>query len=301
MLGKNWTSDEINLLKNYYPNYGSMYVATLLNKTTESVLAKAKRLKIKTNKIEWAKRIKSTKLSSPPKIKLPSEYKVNPNLFTNSFTKESVYILGLLWADGFINLSNNDILLEVKYSDGLEFLPIFLETGQWKTLTRTRENQNAMMTIRTCNKFLVKFLIDMNYGPHNKQSAKEILDLIPNNLKHYWFRGFLDGDGCFYVNIKIRSKTLSFAGPQNQNWSFITDILDELSIENYTMENRIKHPSSNIRIGNYYGIIKFGDYIYQNYNKDKIGLKRKHDKFVLIKTKMVPARNWKGCSTTALR
>ena len=39
--------------------------------------------------------------------------KINYNLFTKNYTPESVYILGLIWADGYINKKQMLLALNV--------------------------------------------------------------------------------------------------------------------------------------------------------------------------------------------
>ena len=50
------------------------------------------------------------------------------------------------------------------------------------------------------------------------------------------------------------------------------------------LQNNKVNKFSIIRITNRKGIKILGDYIYQNYENDKIGLQRKYDKFVKIKS-----------------
>jgi ribosomal protein S27AE len=45
--GKKWTNEEVNFLKNNYPNYGSAYCANFLERNRKAVIKRAKVLKIK--------------------------------------------------------------------------------------------------------------------------------------------------------------------------------------------------------------------------------------------------------------
>ena len=139
--------------------------------------------------------------------------------------------------------------------------------------------------IHTSNKLLVNFLIKNNYGPHNIKSADRILKNIPSHLYKYWYRGLIDGDGCWYINEKNYNYQFSLAGSYKQDWSYFEHLLNKLKIK-YSVQRRIQNnnKSSCIRITNKHGIIKLGNFIYNNYKIDNIGLKRKYDKYKLIKS-----------------
>jgi len=46
----------------------------------------------------------------------------------------------------------------------------------------------------------LELLVDNDYKLKSYNSADKILSKIPNSLHHYFFRGLIDGDGCFYLN-----------------------------------------------------------------------------------------------------
>ena len=73
--------------------------------------------------------------------------KVNYKLFTENPTRESSYILGLLWADGSIDKKTNSINLECVIDDINEFYPIFETVGQFNLYSRSRENRKTQGTI----------------------------------------------------------------------------------------------------------------------------------------------------------
>jgi len=293
-----FTQIEINFLKSNYSILGTQRCAKKLNRTTKSVSHKANRLGLELNpntKSKIYQKSFAKRLIEHPfptrKSKRPEQFKVNPNQFINCTIPEAAYILGLLWADGYIRQKDylNDIKLENIKKDIDVFYPIFLKTGNWRILFRQRKNRQEQGLIRTSNKLLASFLIENNYGPHNIKSADKILELIPNNLHQYWFRGLIDGDGCWYLNIKNSCRQFSLAGSYEQDWSYFENLLDKLDIK-YSTQRRIqkrknKKPtkSSTVRINNKKDIIKLGNYIYQNYGQDKTGLQRKYNKYLEIK------------------
>lgn len=59
------------------------------------------------------------------------KYNINLEEFINPTKKEYVYILGLLWADGYIYKSGS-VSLMCKDDDSKNICDLFLRTGNWK-------------------------------------------------------------------------------------------------------------------------------------------------------------------------
>ena len=115
--------------------------------------------------------------------------------------------------------------------------------------------------------------------------ADKILSKIPDNLKHYWFRGLIDGDGCFYFHKYHKEMTL--ASSYNQDWNYILKLCKHLNIEpamKKTIQTQNGHinKSSVIRFRKFEYIKKFGDYIYKDRDVDRIGFERNYNKFKQI-------------------
>lgn len=205
--------------------------------------------------------------------------------FTTNFTPESSYVLGLLFADGHINKKNNEIRISCLKEDIDVYEPAFQKTGQWNrynnyTKQRTRNNKPQGVLICT-NKNIHNILLE---------SSDFLLSKIPDNLKHYWYRGYIDGDGCWTFRKSSRilpSGTLNTfytrkfvcTGPLSQDWSFMTDLCKNLSLHyNINQYNKSNH-FSQITITGRDNFNKLGNYIYQNWQEDEVGLPRKYKKW----------------------
>ena len=103
----------------------------------------------------------------------------------------------------------------------------------------------------------------------------------------YFFRGIIDGDGCFYngKGLKLFSVTSSI----EQDWKYLEDLFNSLNIEYKIRKKEHKNKTGNIshssliEVIGINRIIKIGNYIYNGFDLDKIGLKRKYDKYLSIK------------------
>lgn len=278
-----YTNDEINFLKFNYPNLGAKFCAEKLNRPINSIISKCSELKIK-NSLEF--RIKNSKLKTGKKSF--EKYNVNPVQFITPSNNIVVYILGLLWADGYVSSPYN-VSLSTTYPDANYFIDLFLKTGKWKHYDKEHichPTWKKSCEIKTSNRILTEFLVLNDYKSKSIESADKILSLIPDNLKHYWIRGLFDGDGHIYTNIN-GSHRISFSSSYNQNWNYLENICKSINIE-YKIRQEIREISNNsnstFTIYGKHKTIKFCEFMYNGYPNDDVGLKRKYEKFLQLKS-----------------
>jgi len=215
--------------------------------------------------------------------------KVDDKQFLNITSPEISYILGILWADGYI--FKNSIFLWLKKTDSKSIENIFNKTGNWNIYYRKLKDRKEQMCFNTYNKFIFNFLVKNDYKNKSRLSPNKILSEIPNNLKQYFFRGYFDGDGTIYSTKK--QSVLNITSTYEQDWTDISKFMDKLHIKysiskiRYTNKLNILNSASRIVIQNINGIVKFCDYIYKDFIGDNIGLKRKYDIYLIIKDKQI--------------
>ena len=266
-----WLDYDLEFLKNNYKKHGVDYCVQNLNMDRRIIINKANSLGLKTDII-----IKSES---------KNKSKVNHILFKTEFTKESVYILGLLWADGHLREVNKTTSISCIKSDIEEVIPVFLKTGDWlisKPLKKYFKGNEVktQKKIHTTTWRLYEILKD--YGFLNKSYGCPIsmINKIPNEFKKYWYRGFLDGDGCIRLGKKY-GVSIVFSGPYNQNWLFLEELCDFLKIH-FLIDRRI------VKLGGYSHFVIhrkndvkiLGEYLYSDY--DNIGFSRKYKKYLDI-------------------
>lgn len=208
-------------------------------------------------------------------------YKVNSKQFITEMTPLSVYILGLIWADGHINEKTNQISLSTTYPDADYFIPLFQSLGEWNIYKYEHKNHptwKISCQIVTSNYFLSNFLKEHDYISKSWLSADKILSVIPDTLRPYWFLGLLDGDGCIMVYKNNKQKYgVVFSSGLDQNWEFVETLCKKINV-NYSIQRvQSKHGNSSKFI--MYGIkncLIFLDFIYKNHD---YGLPRKREKY----------------------
>ena len=272
---KIWTTDEINFLIKNYTDSGCLKCANSLGRSYQAIRMKAGCLGLKV-KSETRSKLKVAMWEETPL----SWRNVDASIFIDCKTKETAYILGFLWADGYLNKKSQHFMirLELAQPDFDNVKNIWLSTGKWQISYRQRPNRKPQGILSTCQKPLYEFLQNNDYEIKSIASADKILSHIPNDLKPYWWRGYFDGDGCFYFNEKNHVRHASFAGSYEQDWHFLESLLTTLSVK-YKIIKRHQQQSSHsvVRTADTMSIRNFGNYIYQE--DDDIGLQRKRDKF----------------------
>lgn len=210
-----------------------------------------------------------------PKLNIDN---INFSLFSTNINENTCYILGLLWADG--SLHNNMVALE-SIEEDIKFLKeYFLSTGKWNIRFRKRNNWKPQMAYHISNKQFSDYLKENDYDKKSFISPDKILEKIPDNLKKFWFRGYWDGDGCFYYNDKNRAVQCSATSTYNQDWTFLAKLFNNLNIKFSIRRVEDKNSYSQIRITNKKDSLKLISYLYDSENE--IGFERKKNKANLI-------------------
>ncbi len=135
----------------------------------------------------------------------------NTNYFKQIDTPNKAYLLGFITADGAI--VDGNCYIEVKDND-IEVIKFARqEINPQATITPCYYGKKHNVRIGFCSQQLCKDL--SKYGVIQNKSKiieKVPIDLIPQELLCYYFRGLIDGDGCVHKNggISIYSGSLKF-------------------------------------------------------------------------------------------
>lgn len=270
-----WTNEELSKIRREYPDRGLYAMTLLLPGRSKSQI----RSKINHMNLRVSQKRKSASQSQKATRYRPELCNINASELIKMSCKESCYVLGLLWADGYlINKGNNKykVLIEMKEEDLLTILPIFEIFGKWNKSRRVRQNRKPQLTLSTSNKELYLFL--ENYGYCQKKTGSaNILKSIRQDLQAYWIRGFFDGDGCCYINRSLSLYQCSFAGHYEQDWSFLQPLQSAIGL---SIVRRIQNDKSRGSVARFQGKEKlrlFAELIYPNFVFD-FGLQRKFNK-----------------------
>lgn len=222
--------------------------------------------------------------------------------FVELITPSISYSLGFLWGDGHLmtyKMKNHNIYypyFSTHSKDWQEIyntISLFNGKGGWKIrnikpslcvdkryiIHKNNEGKSAILYDKKIGELL--FLLDYTYK--STKSPSKVLDIIPKELHHYFWRGLIDADGCFYINNKS-ANYFSICSSINQDWSCAINMFKELNIKRYKINiiDTEYSKSSTLTIRNSEEIKILGNYIYKGMEDDNIGLRRKYDKFLII-------------------
>jgi intein/homing endonuclease len=195
--------------------------------------------------------------------------------------KEAAYMLGFIWADGWIrkNKYHREVRVECLREDIEEIKPNFDKVFDWKIYYRNRPNRRPQARLNLVHLEFVDYLLENGYSTN--RDANKALSIIPEDLQFLWFRGLIDGDGCWYVNKEKQKRQFSISASYELDWSFIEDLFLSLDINSYRIYKR-EHASSKSSVVEFNrkdNFLKLGNFIYRGFQEEKIGLMRKYLKW----------------------
>lgn len=212
-------------------------------------------------------------------------YKLDLDYWLNFDNPIACYFLGLFWADGSVEYYTNKHgeiygrMTMILVKDDFEDVIGHLQKDQWSLGVRHPKDRQTVLQCRTSNHNYIRFLVENDYHIKSGASANKILSKIPDYLKHYWWRGYFDGDGHFGFK-KGNKYGFGFSACLGQDWSFGEELMKQLGVAYFISKRETaKGNSSELLVNNFDGVVKFANFIYDGYESDGLGLKRKYTKW----------------------
>jgi len=213
---------------------------------------------------------------------IQSRKKIDAEQFIKNISPIHAYILGFLWADGYIQKNKRkydyNIKINLNIQDAKEIYNLLLKTGKWKYTEYANKNSKIYARLYYANKSLYEFLCNNDYLIKSSTQPVKILNHINQNLHPYWWRGYLDGDGYYNLDYKTGQHVIYIASNFDQNWNFCTNLCKKLGVESHLKSHKTTvHANSHFYLVGKQNVYKFLHYIYKDYNN--LGLSRKFNKF----------------------
>jgi len=274
-----WSDYEVKYLIDNYAELGPKSIGEKIGRSFVSVTHKANRLGIKISKERKSKVCSQNSIKRRGK---KENYRVDD--ITNNINEYSSYLLGLIWTDGYLSKNRNTVGITMVSDDLNKIEWIFYKTGNWYKQSRKRKGKRESTSLDAYNPNLYDSLCLLGFLEKSKISPFKVFEIIPKNYIKYFFRGIIDGDGCFYVNKRQYTYQFSICSTYDQDWSFYIYFFKNKFID-FKIKRRIqnkKSRSSIIQICKKSEIKELIYFVYDGYDSDKIGLKRKYDKAMSI-------------------
>lgn len=191
----------------------------------------------------------------------------------DEFTSEYCYLLGFIWADGYIRPKDNNISIEIVKEDGILLQEIFKFKIPWNIYYRERKDRKAQMTFSITDKLFKDFLINYGYSKKSINSPDKLISELSENHYKLFIRGIFDGDGNVYS--KNSSNQITITSSYTQNWAYLEELFNKLGLKYKIRRVKNVNSYSNIRISNKKDISIFYKYLYTDSENPNIGLERK--------------------------
>jgi Icc-related predicted phosphoesterase len=294
-----WTDDEIVRLKKYYQFCGPVFCSKILQRSYYGVRDKAKEFGLKVRKD-----------SRIALLRVGRDKSTFEDGMIN-LTPESCYMWGLLWADGWKTnrpgTTSRVVGLSIDAEDMGEIEWLLKDFGGWSVrcvpgyLRRRPAGDHvyhrALKTAYLCSRRMGNLWDQMGYSKR-ASGYSPLFNLMTPELSSFWLRGFSDGDGCWYSKGSDRAWTA--AGPGDQDWHFLTKILDSIGVYYKITRKPGRKPShkgtSTVVVSGIDNLIRLGSFMYRD--RAEIGFPRKFNIFLMIKAEEGLARGRKRVLNT---
>jgi len=204
---------------------------------------------------------------------------INTNFF-DSWTEESAYTLGFIYADGYLTKDRNSAVFGLSNNDRDIIEQIRIAMGsEHKIHCDTRGNPNYKLMI--CNKHMTDRLQKLGLS-FNKSKNKTFPD-IPDEYVMHFIRGYFDGNGSFVQEHskkqKLRRIISEFSTGSEEFAKGIISNLHRLGLRESTLFHRTNHGWGEYYQFKYYTIDTRKLY-HLMYDNATIYMKRKKNIFV---------------------
>lgn len=173
-------------------------------------------------------------------------------------TPPFAYLLGYLWADGWVSADNSVVSLRLQYEDGLAIKSVMDWTGKWAQNVRT-DRASQMLEFRVYDQQFNGLLRTLDYPDKSQVRFDRVRDYLGTELIPYFVHGFFDGDGSVVCH-KNGQRQISFAGPYNYDWCAMQSLLSTVGIETDQIARQrreIGGDSSVLRVTHRLNVLRF--------------------------------------------
>lgn len=201
--------------------------------------------------------------------------RLDHNFFETIDTEEKAYILGFLYADGYVNENKTCVEIGLAEKDEEILHKINNAIGSTKEIekriVKAFGGEFPSVRLTLYSKKLVEDL--KKQGCHTRKTydlSRPSNDVFPEELKRHFIRGYFDGDGC------ISNKIICIVGTKDMLDYIIEDLQQNAGINktgSFTMTGEAYQWSHYCRVD----VPKVFNYLYKDSN---IYLERKYNKFL---------------------
>ncbi len=199
---KAWIEEDSEFLIKYFEDYTDEKLGILMNRSTKMINKKRYELGL----------IKKGKFSR-------EKYNFDKSFF-RVYSQNLAYFLGIMYADGTIDVNRNQLDLTLKDKTILDSI-VQAMNSNFPVVRR-----GDLYNLKICRKYIIEKLV--SYGLTSNKTFTMSFPTVPKEYLFHFIRGYFDGDG--HVRINNKSITVIFVSASKE---FLT------SMQNYLIINQI--------------------------------------------------------------
>jgi hypothetical protein len=133
------------------------------------------------------------------------KYRANDDFFDVIDSEIKAYLLGFLYADGYISADGRiGVLLNEKDIEIMNLIHDFIApNSEIKHLNYQNFKRDPQVKIRFKSKQIYKRLQEFGFTTDKTHHDCDILSKIPEDFKRHFIRGYCDGDGSICYNMRV--------------------------------------------------------------------------------------------------
>lgn len=215
-----------------------------------------------------------------------NRYMLNENFFDSIDNELKAYLLGYLFADGFVGNENYNNIVFCQKKDDMEAVELFKRsieyTGELRLSQPTKgsfENSQEYAVINFSSEHMANKL--RNYGFSKKEFYISFPKLKPDLMRHF-IRGFFDGDGSISLTRAYYKNKVYYGGALGiiVNKNLIDFFLNLFSDIHFTIDQSKTDYMVYLKSHSKKAIKFFYDYFYKDSNYFLSRKKRKFDEII---------------------
>ena len=207
--------------------------------------------------------------------KSSKKYVYNEDYFKKIDTEDKAYWLGFICADGYINVKNKRLILELKYSDRSHIEKFKKCINSNNPIFDYEQNLGKSSRI-VITGGIFDTLYDYGFTSNKSYELKIPYDIIPSDFIRHFIRGYFDGDGSIYFDKNKNKYRISFVSLEN----VLNEFKSILKIDNKLIKDKRSSVAYYLLISKEDEVNRILDYLYLNSN---IYLDRKYDLYKNVK------------------
>lgn len=212
-----------------------------------------------------------------------TKYKVNMDYFKSIDSSDKAYFLGLIYADGFMDETNNCVRISLASNDGyiLELFKKYTNyTGPISFRKSEKDHFSDQLTIQIYNKVFFNNAYSKGLYQNKSLTLKfPTTTQLPKSLYNHFIRGYFDGDGCIcnYTVNNFPRKKITIVGTLEFLSEVQNILIETLQINRTKLSKKSENNTYCLNINKKDDILLVQKYLYDC--KTDCFLSRKYNKF----------------------